>query len=90
MDAVVADNGVVEHYVNNNSGAQFKTITDASFSPEQYGLAVKKGNTELQAKLNKGLADIKADGTYAKIYDKYFGAPYVPGAAPAPAAAASK
>lgn len=86
VDAVVADNGVVEHYVNNNSGAQFKTITDASFSPEQYGLAVKKGNTELLEKLNKGLADIKTDGTYDKIYAKYFGG----AAAKAPAAAASK
>jgi polar amino acid transport system substrate-binding protein len=86
VDAVVADNGVVEHYVNNNSGALFKTITDASFSPEQYGLAVKKGNTELLEKLNKGLADIKTDGTYDKIYAKYFGG----AGAKAPAAAASK
>jgi polar amino acid transport system substrate-binding protein len=37
--------------------------------------------------LNKGLADIKADGTYDKIYTQYFGAPP---AAPAAAASASK
>jgi polar amino acid transport system substrate-binding protein len=74
VDAVVADNGVVVHYVNNNAGANFKTISDASFASEQYGLAVKKGNTELLEKLNKGLAAIKADGTYDKIYAKYFGA----------------
>ncbi|ABE43003.1 basic amino acid ABC transporter substrate-binding protein [Polaromonas sp. JS666] len=87
VDAVVADNGVVVHYVNNNVGAKFKTISDASFAAEQYGLAVKKGNTELLEKLNKGLADIKTDGTYNKIYAQYFGgAP----AAPAPAPAASK
>ncbi|WP_431098304.1 basic amino acid ABC transporter substrate-binding protein [Polaromonas aquatica] len=93
VDAVVADNGVVEHYVNNNSGTQFKTIADASFAPEQYGLAVKKGNTELLEKLNKGLADIKADGTYDKIYAQYFGkapaAAATAGTASAPAAAAS-
>lgn len=89
VDAVVADNGVVVHYVNNNSDAKFKTVSDASFVSEQYGLAVKKGNSELQAKLNKGLADIKSDGTYDKIYTKYFGAPPA-AAAPAPAAAASK
>ncbi len=87
VDAVVADNGVVVHYVNNNSDAKFKTIADASFVAEQYGLAVKKGNTELLEKLNKGLADIKTDGTYNQIYTKYFGAPLV---AAAPAAAASK
>ncbi|PXW96216.1 amino acid ABC transporter substrate-binding protein (PAAT family) [Sphaerotilus hippei] len=74
VDAVVADNGVVIHYVTNNTGAKFKTVADTSFTPEQYGIAVKKGNTELLEKINKGLADIKADGTYAQIYSKYFGA----------------
>ena len=84
VDAVVADNGVVIHYVNNNAGANFKTVADATFTPEQYGLPVKKGNTELLAKLNKGLADIKADGTYGKIYAQYFGAaPAASGAATA-------
>lgn len=83
VDAVVADNGVVIHYVNNNTSANFKTVADATFTPEQYGLPVKKGNAELLAKLNKGLADIKADGTYDKIYAQYFGA------APAAAGAAA-
>lgn len=86
VDAVVADNGVVVHYVANNPGGKFKTVSDKEFVPEQYGLAVKKGNAELLAALNKGLADIKADGTYDQIYTKYFGAP----AAAAPASAASK
>ena len=80
VDAVVADNGVVINYVTNNPGAKFKTVSDKAFAPEQYGFAVKKGNAELLEKLNKGLADIKADGSYDKIYAKYFGA--------APAAAA--
>jgi polar amino acid transport system substrate-binding protein len=85
VDAVVADNGVIINYVANNSDNKFKTVSDKSFANEQYGLAVKKGNAELQDKLNKGLADIKADGTYAQIYAKYFGA-----APAAPASAASK
>jgi polar amino acid transport system substrate-binding protein len=87
LDAVVADNGVVINYVANNAGAKFKTVSDTSFTPEQYGLAVKKGNAELLAKLNKGLADIKSDGTYDNLYKKYFGT--APAAAPA-ASAASK
>ena len=78
---------MVVHYVANNPGGKFKTITDKEFAPEQYGIAVKKGNAELLGKLNKGLADIKADGTYDKIFAKYFGAPP---AAAAPASAASK
>ena len=74
VDAVVADNGVVINYVNNNASGKFKTVTDSTFAAEQYGLALKKGNTELKGKLDKGLADIKADGTYDKIYTQYFGA----------------
>lgn len=88
VDAVVADNGVVVHYVANNPAAKFKTVSDKSFAPEQYGFAVKKGNAELLGKLNSGLAGIKADGSYDKIYTQYFGAP--PAAAMAPAPAASK
>ena len=87
VDAVVADNGVVVNYVTNNAGAKFKTVSDKAFAPEQYGFAVKKGNTELLDKLNKGLADIKADGSYDQIYAKYFG---TAAAAAAPAPAASK
>jgi polar amino acid transport system substrate-binding protein len=89
VDAVVADNGVVIHYVANNPGGKFKTVSDKDFVPEQYGIALKKGNAELLAKVNKGLADIKADGSYDAIYTRYFGAGPAKAAA-APASAASK
>lgn len=83
VDAVVADNGVVINYVTNNAAANFKTVSDSAFAPEQYGIAVKKGNAELLEKINKGIAAIKADGSYDQVYAKTFGAA-------APAAAASK
>ncbi len=88
VDAVVADNGVIIHYVANNPGGKFKMVSDKEFVPEQYGIAIKKGNTELQEKLNKGLAEITADGSYEQIYKKYFGS--APAKAAAPASAASK
>ena len=73
VDAVVADNGVVVNYVVNNAGNKFKTVSDPAFVPEQYGIAVKKGNAALLARLNKGLAEIKADGTYQRIVTQYLG-----------------
>jgi polar amino acid transport system substrate-binding protein len=88
VDAVVADNGVVIHYVANNPGGKFRTVSDPEFVPEQYGFAVKKGNAELLGKLNQGIAAIKADGSYDTIYKKYFVT--APAAAAAPAAPASK
>lgn len=71
VDAVVADNGVINNFLANNNGT-FKVVTDTSFPKEFYGIAVKKGNKELLEKINKGLAEIKADGTYDKIYQTYF------------------
>ncbi len=73
VEAVVADNGVVVNFLANNKGSKLKTIDDSSFEKEFYGIAVKKGNKELLDKINKGLAAIKADGTYARIHKKYFG-----------------
>ena len=37
------------------------------------GIIIRKGEPDLLAAIDKALADIKADGTYAKIADKYFG-----------------
>ncbi|MGU3398937.1 amino acid ABC transporter substrate-binding protein [Brucellaceae bacterium D45D] len=37
------------------------------------GIIVRKGDDELVAAINKALDDIKADGTYDKIAQKYFG-----------------
>jgi polar amino acid transport system substrate-binding protein len=73
VEAVVADNGVVVHYLANNTAGGFKTVSDAGFPVEKYGIAVKRGNSELLAKINQGLEGIRADGTYAKIYASHFG-----------------
>jgi cystine transport system substrate-binding protein len=38
------------------------------------GVLIRKGNPELLQAINDALAEIKADGTYAQISEKYFGA----------------
>lgn len=73
VDAVVGDNGVVAHYVAGMAGHTLMTLEDkASFRPEFYAFAVKKGNRELLDKLNAGIRAIRADGSYQQIYRKYF------------------
>lgn len=42
---------------------------DADYS----GIIFRKGDADLKAAIDKALVDIKADGTYQKISDKYFG-----------------
>jgi polar amino acid transport system substrate-binding protein len=72
VEAVVADNGVIAHYLTNNPQAKFKSIKDAGFAPEFYGIAVRKADTALLEQLNQGLLAIQADGSYQKIYAQYF------------------
>jgi ABC-type amino acid transport substrate-binding protein len=71
VDAAVGDNGVVLEYVKNNGQGDFETAVDSSFAKEQYGFAVKKGNTELQKKINEGLKKIKENGKLDEINKKY-------------------
>jgi ABC-type amino acid transport substrate-binding protein len=73
VDAAVGDNGVVVNYVKNNGGDKFDTAIDPNFPKEYYGIAVKKGNSDLLNKINDGLKKIKADGTYDSIYKQWFG-----------------
>ncbi len=42
---------------------------------EQYGFAFNLENTALREAVNGALAEIKEDGTYVEIYEKWFGAP---------------
>ncbi len=44
------------------------------FTHEQYGIVIRKDNQKLLAEVNKALEAIKADGTYDKIFNKWFGA----------------
>jgi polar amino acid transport system substrate-binding protein len=47
-------------------------VVETYDTDEHYGLAMKKSNTTLIAKVNEILAKLKSDGTYQTIYDKYF------------------
>jgi diguanylate cyclase (GGDEF)-like protein/PAS domain S-box-containing protein len=40
---------------------------------QKFSFAVHKGDSELLAKINEGLAIIKANGTYDKLHEKWFG-----------------
>ncbi|MDK4574940.1 basic amino acid ABC transporter substrate-binding protein [Kingella kingae] len=76
VDAVVGDSSVVGYYISQNPNAKLHTLVDPSFVREQYGFAFKKGrNDGLREAINKGLSQIKTNGTYDKIHTQWFGAP---------------
>jgi polar amino acid transport system substrate-binding protein len=47
-------------------------IVETYSTDEQYGFAVKQGNTALLDAVNEQLAELRDNGTYDEIYNKYF------------------
>ncbi|MNV31055.1 ABC transporter glutamine-binding protein GlnH precursor [compost metagenome] len=43
------------------------------FTDEPYGIAVQKGNSEVVKAINDTLAELKSNGEYDKIYEKWIG-----------------
>ena len=72
VDCVVNDIPTNEYYVAKTSDKSVKTAPVA-LTTEDLGIAVKKGNKELLTKIDDGLAKMKKNGEFAKIYKKWFG-----------------
>ncbi len=71
IDAAMLDNTVSGQFVGDNPKLKLAREFDTG---EQYGMAVKKdGNIPLLRTINSTLAGLREDGTYDKIYAKYFG-----------------
>ena len=61
-----------DYYVANAGRGRVKSLAVA-LTAEDLAIAVKKGNTDLLARVNRGLRTIKRNGEFAVIYKKWFG-----------------
>ena len=68
VDAVIIDNAPAQVFVEQNEGL---VLLDAAYADEDYAIAVKKGDAELLEKLDTAITELIADGTVAKIVEKY-------------------
>ena len=68
VDAVVIDNEPAKSFVAANDGLK---ILDTEFAVEDYAIGFAKGNTALLEAVNAAMAELKADGTFQGIVDKY-------------------
>jgi len=59
VDAVIMDRFTAEVFTKQNADLE---IVDVGFDAEEYAIAVDKGNSELLAKVNEVLAEMKANG----------------------------
>lgn len=69
VEAVVLDSEPAKNYVAQNKGL---VLADADAEQEEYAIAVRKNDKGLLEKVEKALKEIKENGTYDKLLQKYF------------------
>ncbi|MCA0905686.1 transporter substrate-binding domain-containing protein [Ruegeria marisrubri] len=78
IDATQADSIAMADFVNSDAGAcceiKGAVADDPAILGRGVGAGVRKGDDDLLAALNKGIAAILADGTHEKITSNYFSA----------------
>ena len=77
LDAQISDSlQAVEGFLKQDMGKDFAFLGDMIDDEECQGVgagfAVRKSDTELRDALSKAIKDIRADGTYKMMNDKYF------------------
>lgn len=68
VEAVFVDYPVAKSYASENEGYM---IIDENFGAEEYGIAFRADDKDLCAEVEKAVAELVADGTYAEIAAKY-------------------
>jgi hypothetical protein len=71
-DATINDRLFFLDYKKQKPDVALKIVAEHN-EVDYQGVIVRKGNPELVATINKALKDLKADGTYLRISQKYFG-----------------
>ena len=77
VDLLLADSvALSEGLLKTEQGANFEFVgppyTDPKWFGEGAGIALRKGEDDLKAMFNKAIDEIRANGTYDKIAQKYF------------------
>ncbi|PVA11198.1 amino acid ABC transporter [Pelagivirga sediminicola] len=76
IDAVQADSIAMADFVNSDIGDCCEIVgnvpDDESILGKGVGAGLRKGEDELREKLNAAIAEIRENGTYDEITDKYF------------------
>ncbi len=71
-DAVIADEVLARYYIQQKNQEDYK-ILDEDFGSEEYGIGVRKEDKDLLEVINNTLKDMRNDGSYDEIYEKWFG-----------------
>jgi ABC-type amino acid transport substrate-binding protein len=69
-DAVINDEAPTRLYMRSRPEVR---VAGATFTKEEYGIAVRKGNAALLARLNSGLKKVRASGEYDRLVKQWIG-----------------
>lgn len=68
IDAVIIDGEPAKVFVEQNEGIK---LLDEAFTEEEYAIAIAKENEELLEQVNTALNELKEEGEFQKVVDKY-------------------
>lgn len=72
LDQVAANLGFLQRPIGKDFAFIGAVYTDPKYFGIGAGVAMRKGDTQLQGKINQAIKDIRANGTYQKIAKQYF------------------
>lgn len=70
-DAIVVDETLGRYYMKQNEDISYRVLED-NFGEEEYAVGMRKEDDKLTEAINQALEEMKTDGTYDKIYVKWF------------------
>ncbi|MBC7197267.1 MAG: transporter substrate-binding domain-containing protein [Deferribacterales bacterium] len=70
-DAIIVDEVLARYYMNNKGEGLYRVLEE-NLGIEEYGVGVRKEDEDLLNKLNVTLNEMKDDGTYDEIYERWF------------------
>ncbi|OEV04666.1 glutamate ABC transporter substrate-binding protein [Streptomyces oceani] len=73
VDALTTDDSILAGFASQEEHQGKFKLTGLNLSDEPYGIGIKKGDTELQGKINKALKKMVKDGSWEKFAEKHFG-----------------
>ena len=71
-DAVISDLPVLQYFLK-NGGSEYAKLAGEPLTAEDYGIVISKKKPELAKEVDKALDALKKNGTYDKLYEKWFG-----------------
>ena len=75
VDAMISDKLPAIEWLSSPSGSNYGLKGDEIDINDNFAIAVRPNDEALQGKINTSLSNIKANGTYDKINQKYFAVP---------------